>query len=113
MVVRVSLEQMCCPEPESACARLEQLCRSLFREGQARGEIRADMDTHAAFGVLGAVFVGALLWWVGPPHGRPDPVAREVSLPDAVRHQLGLVFDGLRVRGLPARAAEARAMPAR
>ena len=54
------------------------------------------MEPHSAFGVCGSVFLGTLLWWVGTADGRLDPAARDISLPDAVRHQLSVVFDGLR-----------------
>ena len=104
LVLRSSMAQMCCPEPEGACDRLDQLFEQIFRDGVSRGEFRADVDAHAAFGVCGAVFIGTLLWWVGTADGRLDPMAREIGLREAVRHQISLVFDGLRT--LP-RAAEA------
>ena len=96
LVVRSSMQQMCCPEPEGACDRLDQLFEDIFRDGVARGEFRADVEPHSAFGVCASVFLGTLLWWVGTADGRLDPAARDVSLPDAVRHQLSVVFDGLR-----------------
>jgi AcrR family transcriptional regulator len=97
-VMRVSMEQMCCPEPEGACARLVELFRELFREGQARGEIRTDIEPHPAFGAVSSVFIGTLLWWVGRSDGTLSPDAARLSLPEAVRHQLSVVFDGLKVR---------------
>jgi len=96
LVVRSSMQQMCCPEPEGACDRLDQLFEDIFRDGVARGEFRADVEPHSAFGVCASVFLGTLLWWVGTADGRLDPAARDISLPDAVRHQLSVVFDGLR-----------------
>lgn len=98
LVVRVSMQQMCCPEPEGACFRLEQFFQQTYREGQASGEFRTEVGPHQAFGVLGAVLLGTLLWWVGTSDDAIDPVARELTLQDAVRRQLTIVFDGIRAR---------------
>lgn len=99
LVVRVSMQRMCCPEPEGATHRLEQLFAEIYRDGQARGEFRAEVGPHQAFGVLGAVFLGTLLWWVGASDDAIDPVARQITLQEAVRRQLTIVFDGIRTRG--------------
>ena len=99
LVVRVSMMQMCCPEPEGAANRLEQFFSRIYREGQERGEFRAEVDAHRAFGVLGAVLLGTLLWWVGRTDESLDLIARQITLQEAVRRQLTIVFDGLRARG--------------
>lgn len=99
LVVRVSMQQVCCPEPEGATHRLEQFFSRIYREGQERGEFRAEVDAHRAFGVLGAVLLGTLLWWVGPNDESVDMIARQVTLQEAVRRQLTIVFDGLRKPG--------------
>jgi AcrR family transcriptional regulator len=99
LVVHVSMQQMCCPEPEGATQRLERFFSQVYHEGQARGEFRAEIDAHQAFGVLGAVLLGTLLWWVGPSDDAVDHVASRLTLQEAVRRQLTIVFDGLRQPG--------------
>jgi AcrR family transcriptional regulator len=90
-VVRVSMEQVTCPEPDSAWQRLEQLVTGICEDGRVSGEFRSDLDPRAVFGVVASVFMGTLLWWVG--HAAGD--LRTVSLEEAVRRRLGIAFNGI------------------
>jgi hypothetical protein len=67
-----------------------------IEDGQARGELRSDVDVDAVFGVVASVFMGTLIWWVGGgPH--QAMVARStVRLHDAVENQLSLALEGIR-----------------
>ena len=95
-----SMEQLGAPTPafEGQDQRLDRLFDAVFRDGQERGEFRADVQPLAARGALGSVFIGTLMWWIGTRDGRVDPKAKEIGLANAVRHQCRLVFDGLRPR---------------
>jgi AcrR family transcriptional regulator len=105
MLVRVSMERMVCPEPDTSRVGLYELVVTAFREGQARGEFRHDLEPEAVFGIMASVFMGTLLWWVGGgPHH--DLVQRStLSLHDVVERQLGIVFDGIRLPAAAGRTA--------
>ena len=97
-VARFALQEMCgCPpEALNAHIRHDQLFDDIWSQGVARSEFRADVDPTQARGVLGSVFVGAVTWWVGAPDGRVDPQALRYPLPDIIRANMKMVFDGLR-----------------
>lgn len=100
VVARFSMQQLCAPTPEAegTHTRLEQVFSEIWRQGQARGEFRSDVDGAVAHGVTGSVFVGALMWWLGTPDGRVDPAALKLTLPQVVRANISLLFEGLRAR---------------
>lgn len=104
MLVRVSMERMVCPEPDTSRVGLYQLVVTAVREGQARGEFRPDMNPDAVFGVLASVFMGTLIWWVGGGPHHEQIQHTTLTLHDAVERQISLAFDGLR---LPAAAGRA------
>lgn len=106
MLLRVSMEKVCCPEPERGRNRLEQLAKQVFEEGQKRGEFRADLDAESVFRVLGSVFIGALLWWAADFEQHHRPPGPELMLQDVVRQQLTVVFDGLRAPAPQRKARE-------
>jgi AcrR family transcriptional regulator len=95
-MVRVSMERMVCPEPDARRTGLYSLVVAAIEDGQARGELRSDVDVDAVFGVVASVFMGTLIWWVGGgPH--QAMVARStVRLHDAVENQLSLALEGIR-----------------
>ena len=97
-VAQFALQQICCPKPEDLLPhrRHDQIFEDIWQQGVARGEFRADSDPMQAHGVLGSVFVGAVTWWVGAADGRVHPQALEFALPDIVRANMKVVFDGLR-----------------
>lgn len=97
-VARFSLQEMCAPTPDvlDEHRRHDRIFDEIWRQGVERGEFRADVELMHARGVLGSVFVGAVTWWVGGPNGRVDPQALEFALPDIIRANLMMVFDGLR-----------------
>lgn len=101
VVARYSMQQICAPTDEAMGTqrRLNEAFDALWRQGQARGEFRADIEPMMARGVLGAVFIGAVMWWVGSPEGRVDPEALQFRLPELIRFHCRTVFDGLRRRG--------------
>lgn len=104
MLVRVSMERLCCPEPDASRVGLYQMVVSAIRDGQSRGEFRPDLDPDAAFGVVASVFMGTLIWWVGggPHHDQVQQTT--LTLHDVVERQLSLVFDGLRLPEAAGRA---------
>jgi TetR/AcrR family transcriptional regulator, cholesterol catabolism regulator len=71
-------------------ARWHELFHRVLREGQARGEVRAEVDPEAAEAVLSGVFMASLFHWVCWPE-KPQPLRQ------ALRERLDLVFDGLTV----------------
>ncbi len=96
-----TMEQLCCvPGAEAAAGhqKLERIFDEVVRQGQERGEFRRDLDPFAARAALASVFIGTLMWWIGARDGRVDPRALAVSLPEAIRAQCRIVFDGLRPR---------------
>jgi len=99
MLVRVSMERMVCPEPDTARTGLYQKVVSAIRDGQASGEFRPDVDPDAVFGVVASVFMGTLLWWIGGGPHHEQLQRSTVSLHDAVERQLSLAFDGIRRPG--------------
>jgi len=99
MLVRVSMERMVCPEPDTARTGLYQRVVGAIRDGQARGEFRPDLEADAVFGVVASVFMGTLLWWIGGGPHHDQVQHSTLSLHDAVERQLSLVFDGIRLPG--------------
>lgn len=102
MVIRVSMERMCCPEPEAARTEGQRIVTEAVRGGQLQGELRSDLDPASVFGVLASVFMGSLMWWVSEWDETERPT---ISLHDAVEHQLAIVFDG--IAAIPARTGRA------
>ena len=98
IVAQFALQQMCGPKPEDMPThrRHDQIFDDIWQQGVARGEFRADVDPMQAHGVLGSVFVGAVTWWVGSQDGRVHPQALQYALPDIIRANMKMVFDGLR-----------------
>jgi AcrR family transcriptional regulator len=98
LVARFSMEQLCgaTPEAQGTHVRLHELFIEIWKQGQGRGEFDPAISPATAHGVLGSVFVGGVMWWLGTPDGRVDPEASRYSLPEVVRRNLTLVFDGLR-----------------
>ncbi len=96
MLVRVSMERLCCPEPDVSRVGLYRLVADAIRDGQASGELRRDLDPDAAFGVLASVFMGTLIWWVGGGPHREQVQHTSLTLHDVVERQLSIVFDGIR-----------------
>jgi len=101
VVARYSMQQLCAPTPEAAGTQrsLNQAFDAIWAQGQERGEFRADIEPMMARGVLGAVFIGAVMWWVGSPEGRVDPEALQFKLPELIKLHCRTVFDGLRRKG--------------
>ena len=99
-VAKFSLQQMCAPDPFVVAThrRHDQIFDAIWQQGVERGEFRADLDPKQARGVLGSVFVGAATWWVGAPNGHVDPEALQFTLPEVIRNNVRVVFDGLRRR---------------
>jgi hypothetical protein len=97
MLVRVSMERMLCPEPDTSRTGLYQKVVTAIRDGQAQGEFRPDVDPDAAFGVVASVFMGTLLWWVGGGPHQGQLRRRTLSLHDVVEGQLSLALEGLRL----------------
>lgn len=96
MLVRVSMERMVRPEPDSTRTGLYSLVAAAIRDGQECGEFRDDLGVDAVFGVVASVFMGTLIWWVG---GGPHQmlIARSsVNLHDAVEAQLEIALEGVR-----------------
>ncbi len=98
VVARYTMQQLCAPSREAMGTqrRLNDAFDAIWRQGQDRGEFRADIEPMMARGVLGAVFIGAVMWWVGSPEGRVDPEALQFKLPDLIEIHCRTVFDGLR-----------------
>ena len=96
MLVRVSMERMVCPEPDTARSGLYRMVVEAIRDGQARGEFRRDLAPDSVFGVMASVFMGTLLWWVGGGPHQESVQRSTLSLHDAVEQQLTLVIDGIR-----------------
>jgi AcrR family transcriptional regulator len=101
VVARYTMQQLCAPTEETVGTqrRLNEAFDAIWLQGQERGEFRADIEPMMARGVLGAVFIGAVMWWVGSPEGRVDPDALRFKLPDLIRRHCVTVFDGLRRKG--------------
>jgi len=101
VVARYTMQQLCAPSPEAAGTqqRLNQAFDTIWAQGQARGEFRTDIEPMMARGVLGAVFIGAVMWWVGSPEGHVDPEALNFKLPELIKVHCRTVFDGLRRTG--------------
>ncbi len=97
-VARFSLQALCAPTPDSVAThrRHHAIFDELWRQGVARGEFRGDLELFRVRGVLGSVFVGAVTWWVGGPHAEVEPESADVPLPEIIRTNLTMVFDGLR-----------------
>ena len=96
LVVRSSVERFCCPSPDGAWARFDQMIVDIVKDGQARGEFRPLINPHAIYGVLGSCFIGSLIWWLGPRERMDDPAARQLSLKDVVRMLQQTALDGIR-----------------
>jgi AcrR family transcriptional regulator len=105
MLLRVSVERMVCPEPDAKRTGLYALVVAAIQDGQARGELRTDVDVDAAFGVVASVFMGTLIWWVGGGPHQEIAKRSTVSLHDAVESQLTLALEGVRLASA-GRAAE-------
>ncbi len=101
VVARYTMQQLCAPTHETMGTqrRLNEAFDAMWLQGQERGEFRTDVEPMMARGVLGAVFIGAVMWWVGSPEGRVDPEALQFRLPDLIRRHCRTVFDGLRRKG--------------
>ena len=101
VVARYTMQQMCAPAPEAEATqrRLNQAFDTIWLQGREHGEFRADIEPMMARGVLGAVFIGAVMWWVGSPEGRVDPEALQFKLPELIKLHCRTVFDGLRRKG--------------
>ena len=97
MLVRVSMERMVCPEPDTSRIGLYQMVVNVVREGQLRGEIRPDLAPDAVFGVVASVFMGTLIWWVGGGPHQNQIQQMTLSLHDAVERQLSIALDGIRL----------------
>jgi AcrR family transcriptional regulator len=100
VVARYTMQQLCAPSPEAVGTqrRMNDAFDAIWVQGQQQGEFRMDIEPMMARGVLGAVFIGAVMWWVGSPEGRVDPDALRFTLPDLIRLHCRTVFDGLRRR---------------
>lgn len=101
MLVRVSMERMLCPEPDTSRTGLYQKIVTAIRDGQADGEFRPNLDPDSVFGMLASVFMGTLLWWVGGGPHQPQLRSRTLSLHDVVERQLMLALEGIRLPGAP------------
>lgn len=101
VVARYTMQQLCAPSEEATATqrRLNAAFDAIWAQGRERGEFRADIEPMMARGVLGAVFIGAVMWWVGSPEGRVDPEALQFRLPELIKVHCRTVFDGLRAKG--------------
>jgi len=93
MVVHTAMSRFCCPAPDGAWQQFEALVMRVIREGQAKGELRGDVDPSVLYGILGSCFVGSLVWWLGPEDNCP---ARKYTLADVVRQLQLVAIDGMR-----------------
>lgn len=99
IVVQASMNRMCCPAQGGAWQRFEELSMNVVRDGQARGEFRAEQDPNIVHGVLVSSFVGSVIWWLGERAESSDPALRDLSLVDVVRSLQAVALDGICVRG--------------
>jgi AcrR family transcriptional regulator len=99
VVARYTMHQLVVPNAEMVGTqrRLDNAFDAIWRQGQERGEFRMDVEPTIARGLLAAVFIGAVMWWVGS-FDAPDPKAHQLKLPDLIRQHCRTVFDGLRRR---------------
>jgi AcrR family transcriptional regulator len=97
MVLRAAMERLCCPAPGGAWERFEQLVLDTVRDGQRRGEFRADADPFAVYGLLASCFLGGVVYWVGPKDGAPAPY-QAMGLSEIVRVLQHLALDAVRSR---------------
>lgn len=97
LVLRAAMDRLCCPAPGGAWQRFEQLVLDTVRDGQQRGEFRADVDPFAVYGLLASCFLGSTVWWLGPKDNAPPEIQR-LGLSEVVRELQHLALDGVRAR---------------
>ena len=102
-VARFAIEDMCAPGPDEMEMHRhhDQIFMALWQQGVESGEFRSDLNGLQVRAVTGSVFVGALTWWVsscGVINHPTDEWAKDLTLPDVIRMNLRLVFEGLRPR---------------
>jgi AcrR family transcriptional regulator len=71
--------------------RWDELLLRVYSQGQASGELRADVDPLRAIGVLTSTYYGLLFMWANCPDITMD-------LQPELRERLALVMDGLAAR---------------
>uniref|UniRef100_A0A832MIZ9 TetR/AcrR family transcriptional regulator n=1 Tax=Eiseniibacteriota bacterium TaxID=2212470 RepID=A0A832MIZ9_UNCEI len=91
-------------------ARWEQLLVSIFKQGQASGELRADVSAEQAVDILTSVYYALLFMWSSCPEtlsldaaATPEErarfeCARDLDVGRELRARLTLVLDGLATR---------------
>ena len=98
VVMRASLERLCCPAEGGAWQRFEQLAMEVIRQGQASGEFRRELEPTVVHGALVSCFVGSVIWWLGEARESSDPRLRAMRLPNIVSGLQEVALDGLRTR---------------
>lgn len=76
-------------------ARWESLLARVFEQGQASGQLRADVPPAQAIDVLTSIYYALLFMWSSCPEGS----SMDVDLRSELRARLTLVLDGLAARG--------------
>jgi AcrR family transcriptional regulator len=74
--------------------RWESLIARVFEQGQAAGELRADIAPARAIDLLTSVYYALLFMWSSCPEGCP----MDVNLHEELEARLNLVLDGLAAR---------------
>ena len=82
---------------EEAGMRWHKLLVTVISQGQAAGEIRADVSQELVESLLSAVYMTTLYYWLCCPVG--TPMSRDFSLLDELRARLTLVMDGIATKG--------------
>ena len=82
---------------EEAGMRWHKLLVTVIEQGQAAGELRADVTPFQAESLLSSIYMTTLYYWLCCPLGTQLPA--DFSLLDELRSRLTLVMDGLASKG--------------
>jgi hypothetical protein len=81
---------------EEAGTRWQRLLVSVIEQGQAAGELRADVTPVLIESLLSSVYISTLYYWLCCPVGAKLP--QDFELLEELRTRLTLVMDGVAVR---------------
>jgi AcrR family transcriptional regulator len=82
---------------EEAGMRWHKLLVTVIEQGQASGELRADVTPFQAESLLSSIYMTTLYYWLCCPVGTQLPA--DFSLLEELRSRLTLVMDGLASKG--------------
>lgn len=82
---------------EEAGSRWQRLLVQVIEQGQAAGELRADVSPLLIESLLSSVYMSTLYYWLCCPVG--TKIAEDFPLQEGLRQRLELVMDGIATKG--------------